>query len=342
MGSIRHNNSLCSENQLANNYYNHELEHNPYKHLFVIISLLIIVVSVAVSTLIIWYEKFGSVKKRTIINQLVSLICWNLIYWSMFIQGAGIARFLYGSFNQTFCFWLVILRRTITTKIIILFDAITTIRFIFICCLQNPGAFNDDFWNLFLNIWITGMCFLNQFVNASLPNLTLFQYTICVGHPPLKSINSVVANFGLEIFSLLLQIILYSFIKSYKNKKPKDLMMKVFNLKRSDLAFIEKRSLLGFSFNIFLIMAIIFILTSVLASKSIQSSLDVENSSSLFVPFSFLVFPCILPLLISGAIFNSNSEMRQAMFKEVKINVWNPIIQNLLLWLHLDRVDLQA
>ena len=212
MGSISQNNSLCSENQIANNFYNLELEHNPFKHIFVIISILIIVVTVVVTTLIIWYEKFGSDKKRTIINQLVSLICWNLIYWCLFIQGAGIARFLYGPFNQTFCFWLVILRRTITTKIIILFDAITTIRFIFIFVLQNPGAFNDDFWSLFLNIWITGMCFVVQFVNASLPKLTLFQYTICVGQPPLKSINSVVANFGLEIFSLLLQIILYSFI----------------------------------------------------------------------------------------------------------------------------------
>ena len=29
---------------------------------------------------IIWFEKFGSDKKRTLINKLAALLCWNLIY----------------------------------------------------------------------------------------------------------------------------------------------------------------------------------------------------------------------------------------------------------------------
>ena len=61
---------------------------------------------------------------------------------------------------------------------ILVFDAITVIRCIFIFCLQNPGAFNDEFWNLFINIWTLGASFILQFTKAFMPILKMFQYSL--------------------------------------------------------------------------------------------------------------------------------------------------------------------
>jgi len=35
---------------------------------------------------IIWYERFGTDSKRTLMNQLVSSICWHLIFSIVFLQ----------------------------------------------------------------------------------------------------------------------------------------------------------------------------------------------------------------------------------------------------------------
>ena len=45
---------------------------------------------------IILYEKFGSSKHRTLINLVVSSICWNFIGWNIFVQGTTVVRFVCG------------------------------------------------------------------------------------------------------------------------------------------------------------------------------------------------------------------------------------------------------
>jgi hypothetical protein len=244
------------------------------------------------------------------------------------VQGAGIARLLYGPFHQKFCFWLIILRRALTTRLFLLLDAITVIRFIFIFCLQNPGVFNDNFWNLFINLWIAGLCFLNNFINASLPKLTLFDYTTCIGLPPFKQMHSIFANFTIEIASIFLQLILYLLINCYKSKHLKDLGKKGHNHKSTDLASIEKHSLLSFSFNISFLLSSMFAITFFIVRYSMLSLFDVKSWSSLFVPFTFLVLPSIQPFIIAAVIICSNPDMRKAVVREAKINFWNPILQN--------------
>jgi hypothetical protein len=37
--------------------------------------------------------------------------------------------------------------------------------------LKNPAAFQDDFWNVFLNVWICGFAVITQFVVHQVPML---------------------------------------------------------------------------------------------------------------------------------------------------------------------------
>jgi ABC-type tungstate transport system substrate-binding protein len=47
---------------------------------------------------------------------------------------------------------------------------------------------------------------------------------------------------------------------------------------------------------------------------------------TIVVPFSFLVFPSILPLMIGGVILNSNREITKAIVREVKSSFWNSVM----------------
>ena len=47
--------------------------------LAILVSLLNIVVVTPISYSITWYERFGSEHRRTLLNQLVASICWNII-----------------------------------------------------------------------------------------------------------------------------------------------------------------------------------------------------------------------------------------------------------------------
>ena len=205
-------------------------------------------------------------------------------------------------------------RRTILTNIFLLFDTITSIRFIFIFLLQNPGAFNDEFWSLFINIWISGASVSIQFVKAYLEKLKLFHYSICIGQAPEKSNEPVESMFGVELLSIVLQIVLYSFIKCRQTKFPD-----IRNHKRADLAFMERHSLVKFSCHIYLYVIFIFLVAYFLASKSTPSGSNVKNPNSSFTPFTFLIFPSLIPLAIVTFLFLNNPTMRNFLFKEMKI-----------------------
>jgi hypothetical protein len=66
-------------------------------------SLILAIVSIIVATPltfgIIFYEKFGSDKKRTLVNKLISSFCYTIIAWFLIIQTFTLARFIHGPFS---------------------------------------------------------------------------------------------------------------------------------------------------------------------------------------------------------------------------------------------------
>ena len=46
------------------------------------------------------------------------------------------------------------LRNALAIKVILHLDSIVIIRYIFIFLLKNPMNFKDDFWCLFINLWV--------------------------------------------------------------------------------------------------------------------------------------------------------------------------------------------
>jgi hypothetical protein len=63
---------------------------------------------------------------------------------------------MYGPFPELLCQLDYLIKNIIVLKGVAFVDFIIIIRYILTFHSKNPTAVQDDFWNLFLNIWATG------------------------------------------------------------------------------------------------------------------------------------------------------------------------------------------
>ena len=111
-----------------------------YKTVFFILSIISGIVLIPFAYSIIWYEKFGSDKKRTLINKLVASLCWNEIAFFSTVQILYVVRFYFGPLPPFLCFWMFVIRKTIIINGIFTLNAMALVRYIFIFWLKNPAG----------------------------------------------------------------------------------------------------------------------------------------------------------------------------------------------------------
>jgi len=129
-------------------------ETNPFQIASLTFAIACIVICTPLLYSIIWYEKFGSDKKRTLINKLVAMNCWNTIGYLIFVQTVEIVRFMRGPLPLIICGIQNVLKFSIALSIIFNADATLLANYGYIFWLKNPAAFHDDFWCLFVSAWI--------------------------------------------------------------------------------------------------------------------------------------------------------------------------------------------
>ena len=297
------------------------MENNPDKYKFVSSSFFLIVLVVAVSFSIIWFEKFGSDKKRIIINQCVSSICWTLIVWQMTIQLSAIARMLFGPLPHSFCFWFYVLRRALITKMFLIINAVTITRYIFIFWLKNPGAFNDEFWMRFINIWTSVFCLMISFIQAFFPNQKLPLYNLCIGYHPDSQSATSSTNMCIEISTIVLQLGLFVKIKVQKWQICHKSQNHPQSHKMVELAAIETSSLINFSQTIVLVMVNVFFVFFIFIGILVQPCFLISRPDAFFVPSSLLLLPSLVSLLITGSLLILNPAIVKVIFRELKTNL---------------------
>jgi len=147
------NNSNASE-IIADDYFEGLFENRASKIIGVVFAtILTLAVSLAAYG-IIWFERFGSDLKRIFINKMVSSVCWSILAWFAIIQTPDLVMYFYRPFPETFCFVHLILRNVIVSHILLFFNIIIIVRCILIFWLKNPLSFHDDFWYMFVNLWV--------------------------------------------------------------------------------------------------------------------------------------------------------------------------------------------
>ena len=81
------NQSISSSSSLTmtDDFYWPLMENYPMKILSIAFSVISSVIGAVLAMGMIWFERFGSSKKRTVINQLVSASCWTYIFHTCFV-----------------------------------------------------------------------------------------------------------------------------------------------------------------------------------------------------------------------------------------------------------------
>ena len=134
---------------------------------------------------IIWYEKSGYHRYRTVINQLFAFVSWIVIAYIILVFIPEGVRYIVGPLDSTFCDIHNFLKNWICSSLLLTFDSIIVLRYIFIFKVNNFAVINDDFVTLLLQMSIAITGFWTSMVNRfSIGKLSL-NYFLCSGKDPI-------------------------------------------------------------------------------------------------------------------------------------------------------------
>jgi len=183
----------------------------PLKTASVLISFIYIFLIIISGTGIIWFERFGSDKKRTLINRLLTSVCITGIEYYVVALPFEIVRHLYGPFGNAICYILLLLKNSMSLQVALFTLGISVSRYLYIFHLKNPARFQDEFWQLFVNIWVVSFGITSQFVFVFLPGRQPISFYLCNGQDPRAfgddfSIKKNHFFNGILLFSILIQV----------------------------------------------------------------------------------------------------------------------------------------
>ena len=136
------------------NFFKGLIQNRATKTVGVILSIILTLCTSLSLFGIIWFERFGSDLKRMFINRAVSSLCWTILVYFTIIQVSDILFYFDIPFPKLYCYTYLMLRNAFTIQVILHLDSIIVIRYIFIFWLKNPMNFQDDFWCVFINLWV--------------------------------------------------------------------------------------------------------------------------------------------------------------------------------------------
>lgn len=262
---------------------------------------------------IIFYEHFGSDKKRTLLNMLVSMICWTLIGLLIFARLPETFRFIYGPLPDIFCCFHNAIKIGFVAIVILLFDCIAIARYVFIFQLKNPAAFKDDFWCCFVSLWALISCGIFTVTLLWLAECKTIAFYICTGKIAEESTERITSKASgiFVLISIALHIVIYLRILVYKKKdtvQPLTWFNKPLVIKE-----IEKQSISSMVAN----LLGTFIVIIVIATNTQLNSANLAEMNNypnyVFIYFAYLIYPNLAIL-----VFIASSFRKQDLRKFVK------------------------
>jgi len=152
---------------------------------------------------IIWFEHFGSDKKRTLMNKIVSLLCCNAAFSMSVNFFVDFSTYLLGPLNHHLCFIFQLFRNVIALNTLLLLNTLIITKYVFIFWLKNPASVEDDFWALFMGLNIVLISVVFKFSVLFLPQKYSLYYYACADLDPTISVNFI------NIFSALFLLIFW-------------------------------------------------------------------------------------------------------------------------------------
>ena len=191
------------------------LEHRASKFIIMTASAILIILNMGLLLGLIWYERYGSDNRRTLMNKLFSSLCWVGIAHDLH-SVLDFLRYLFGPNFSTLCAIQNFLKVTATSMFLLFYDSILLTKYVLVFKLKNPGAVNDDFWCRFINVWVCSASLLYDGTRYVLPGKMNFSYYICSGTSPSSDMElpkrggSLVENSSLILYlAVLFRILIH-------------------------------------------------------------------------------------------------------------------------------------
>lgn len=238
---------------------------------------------------IFWYDCNGPDKNRTFLNRLAVSLCYIVVEIFVIIQLTEAIRHIYGPMPKLFCHIKAVARPVYITQSLLYLDAITVTRYLFIFVLRNPAAFPDDFWIMFVNVWIRSACIIGNTAWALKNEHEVLNYYICTGEDPTEVFKNPLKVYGfVEAGSFLIHLFVFIRIQIFKHKRKNELAITQGCISKSQyLEEINALSLGAFLVNVFSITVFVLLFVSTMAMNRIKPS-ELEHYKS-FIHVHYLV-----------------------------------------------------
>ena len=172
---------LESHQNSSSDFFEAAFQDGPAKTSCIAVTLISMLVLIPAGYGIVWYEKFGSDKKRILVNRLLTSLCWTSTELYVVVIPLDIMRYLYGPLSIKVCYFHVIIKNVLNVQTVLFIDGVIFARYLFVFYLKNPFDFKDDFWHMFINIWVMAVSFVSQFIFVLMPGKQPMNFYLCTG-----------------------------------------------------------------------------------------------------------------------------------------------------------------
>ena len=119
---------VLNETFSPSDYYPFMTESNIVKWAAWTISFLHVLTGPCALYSVIWYERYGSDRKRTLLNMLVSKLCWTAIAYIFAVQMVELARHITGPLFGIVCLLYMLSRIVLTVMAVLLLNGVIISR----------------------------------------------------------------------------------------------------------------------------------------------------------------------------------------------------------------------
>jgi hypothetical protein len=154
-------------------------EPNVSKIMTVSYAIILTAINVPLSIIIISYHK--NRYRRTLINKLWAGAILCLLVFQGVSQLPLIALFASGPLPWIICQAELVMFPTLIGTFFLLLSCVSIVRYLFIFKLKNPTVTQDNFWSVFLVVWLILLLAMANYVNLALPGRNIHFDYICWG-----------------------------------------------------------------------------------------------------------------------------------------------------------------
>ena len=305
------NESSCDNfSNMTEKCFPNVFENTPSKILIVLLSIVMSILNIHFSLGVILYEQQISDSRKTLMNHLVSQMCYTLIRYIVLSVSVDIFRFTVGALPIFICYMHTIIKTAGRLQVLFLFDFMLITKYAFVFYFKNPSAITEDFWSLFVSIYTIFLSHLFSFGLFYMGEQQPISVYICSDMDIKHHLNFSSKSFRvLDLISFAFFIFVNVKIYFYKKQlKPESSQ----NGSSTTVLLVNNLS------NIMNVFCLVLVNLSAKMVNSVDHITINQQPNILYMQFYLLIVPNLVVLILSIVYYVKNPKLQGFVCKFVK------------------------